>query len=114
MTDKQLKKLKRVELLELLVEQGAELEEVRRRLEEAEAALESRTLRLQDAGTMAEAALRLNDIFAAADRAAQDYLDGVRALRDAEELLLDETRAKCRAMEENLGAHCPPPPEANA
>ena len=37
MTDIQLKKLKRVELLELLVEQGEELEQTRERLRKAAA-----------------------------------------------------------------------------
>ena len=72
MTDIQLKKLKRVELLELLVEQGEELERTRERLQKAEEALASRQLRMQTAGTMAEAALTLNNVFAAADQAAKD------------------------------------------
>ena len=78
MTDIQLKKLKRVELLELLVEQGEELERTRERLQKAEEALASRQLRMQTAGTMAEAALLLNGIFDAADRAARQYLENIR------------------------------------
>lgn len=94
MTDAQLKKLKRVELLELLVEQGEELEQTRERLRKAEEALASRQLRMQSAGTMAEAALKLNDVFAAADQAAKDYLDAVRNMKEEQEQLLAQLRAR--------------------
>lgn len=80
MTEKELRRLKRVELLELLIEQATEIEELRRELEEARQALKNREVDLQEAGTLAEAALRINEVFAAADRAAQDYLENVRAL----------------------------------
>lgn len=80
MTDKELRKLKRVELLELLVEQAAEMDQLRRELEEARQALKNREILLEEAGTLAEAALRINEVFAAADRAAQDYLMNVRTL----------------------------------
>lgn len=85
MTDKELRKLKRVELLELLIEQATEIEELRRELEEARQALKNRQVYLQEAGTLAEAALRINEVFAAADRAAQDYLENVRALAAREQ-----------------------------
>lgn len=80
MTDKELRKLKRVELLELLVEQAAEMEQLRHELEETRRALKNREIMLEESGTLAEAALRINEVFAAADRAAQDYLENVRAL----------------------------------
>ena len=41
--------------------------------------LNSRRLLLKQSGSMAEAALRLNGVFEAADRAAQQYLTSVRA-----------------------------------
>ena len=85
MTDIQLKKLKRVELLELLVEQGEELERTRERLRKAEEAL---------AGTMAEAALTLNNVFAAADQAAKDYLAAVQSMKEEQAQLLEQMRAR--------------------
>lgn len=80
MTDKELRKLKRVELLELLVEQATEMEKLRQELDEARQALEQRELMIANCGSMAEAALRINEVFAAADRAARDYLNSVRAM----------------------------------
>lgn len=78
MTDKELKKLSRAELLELLVNQVRENEVLRTRLAGAEARLDSRMLEIQDVGTMAEAAMRLNAVFASADAAAKQYLDIIK------------------------------------
>ena len=60
MTDRELKKLSRAELLEMLVAQMKENEALSQRLQAAEAALESRRIEVEQSGTMAEAALRLN------------------------------------------------------
>ena len=94
MTEKQLRKLKRVELLEILVDQEAELEELRARLEEAEAALQNRDIRMKEAGSMAQAALQLNRIFEDADQAVQDYLAAARAMKEEQEALLERARAQ--------------------
>ncbi len=80
MTNKELKKLTRLQLLELLVEQGKEMERLKRRAERAEEKLRKRMLLLSEAGSIAEAALRLNGVFEAAQAAADQYLDSVRAM----------------------------------
>ena len=85
MTDKELRRLRRSELLELLVDQAQEMEKLRAQLEEAQKALESRELMISQAGTLAEAALRINQVFEAADQAARDYLDNVKALARRQE-----------------------------
>lgn len=78
MTDKQLKRLSRAELLEMLLAQVEKNEELERRLKKAQSALEDRRIETEKAGTMAEAALRLNGVFEAADQAAQQYLENIR------------------------------------
>lgn len=78
MTDKELKRLSRAELLELLINQVKENEILRERLAGAEARLDSRMLEIKDVGTMAEAAMRLNAVFASADAAAKQYLDIIK------------------------------------
>lgn len=80
MTDKELRKLTRAELLEMLIAQTKENEQLRQRLEEANARLESRAITLRESGSIAEAALRLSGVFQAADEAAAQYLDNIRAL----------------------------------
>ncbi|MCD8110738.1 MAG: hypothetical protein LUE14_11690 [Clostridiales bacterium] len=77
MTDNELRKLRRNELLELLLEQAREMDRLREENEELKRQLEDRRILIEDCGSMAEAAMRLNDVFAAADRAAKQYLENV-------------------------------------
>ena len=58
MTEKELRKLGRAELLELLLEQAREFEALEQRLNAAEAALQSQQLQL-DRGSVAEAKRRV-------------------------------------------------------
>ena len=74
MTDKELKKLNKAELLELLTIQSAENERLKRQLEEVQQKLEDRTILIERSGSIAEAALRINEVFEAAQKAADQYL----------------------------------------
>ncbi|MEG2001390.1 MAG: hypothetical protein RR053_08380, partial [Evtepia sp.] len=80
MTEKELKKLKRVELLELLVEQTVELDHLRQELAQAKEALANREILLEESGSMAEAALKLNGIFLDADAAAKQYIESIKSM----------------------------------
>lgn len=53
---------------------------LREKLENAEKALAARELNIQASGTLAEAALRLNGIFEAADKACQQYTENMKRL----------------------------------
>lgn len=83
MTDKELRRLSRSELLEMLLAQMEENERLKKSLKEAQAALAERRIGIEKSGTLAEAALKLNGVFEAADRAAQQYLENIR--REASE-----------------------------
>lgn len=85
MTDKELKRLKRVDLLELLIAQSRENDRLRSELEDARSKLEAKELAMEQAGSIAEAALRLNKVFEAAQAAADQYILSVkvRAGKDA-------------------------------
>ena len=84
MTDKELRRLSRSELLELLIAQMEENRKLEKSLEEARTALSDRQIRIEHAGTMAEAALRLIGGFEAADRAACQYLENIRLMAEQE------------------------------
>lgn len=90
MTDRELRRLSRGELLEMLIEQTEENRQLKIRLEQAEAQLRDRRIEIQKAGTLAEAALRLNRVFEDADKAAQQYLENLR-LMTKKEATYDET-----------------------
>ena len=74
-----LRKLNKLQLLELLAQQERELQSLRKELEEKSAALEDRRIRIEQAGSIAEASLRLNEVFEAAQRAADQYLESLKA-----------------------------------
>lgn len=82
MTKKELKKLSRADLLELLIEQSEELNELRARLTIAEESLKNREIAVSRAGSIAEASLILNGVFEAAQAACEQYLDNVRMHSD--------------------------------
>ena len=112
MTDKELQKLGRRELLQMLLEQAKEAERLgallkeseekyrelednyerlRGRLDKKDAQIhnlratlqterEKREMDMENVGSIAEAALKLNGVFEAAQRAANQYLQSVREL----------------------------------
>ena len=82
MTDKELRKLSRSDLLELLIEQSKEVESLKKRIGELEAELEDRRLLIYKSGSIAEAALKLNGVFEAAEAAAQEYLENIRRISE--------------------------------
>lgn len=82
MTDKELRRLSRSELLEMLIAQTEENQRLQQELSQAREALNNRRIIIESAGSMAEAALRLSGIFEAADQAAQQYLESVRAMAE--------------------------------
>ena len=75
MTDKELKRLSRTELLELLVNQVEENEALKAQVSALTAKLEERAIQIEESGSLAEAALKLSGIFSAADEAAERYLE---------------------------------------
>ena len=90
MTDKELRKLRRDDLLQILIDQQRQNDELKTALEEARRALEDRRIKLNESGSVAEAALRLNGVFEAAQSAADQYAAQMR-----EEA--DELRARAQA-----------------
>ena len=85
MTSKEMKRLSRSELLEMLIAQMEENNELRLQLDLANAKLQSREIAFQRAGTLAEAALAVNGVLEAADRAAEQYLENIKRMADQRE-----------------------------
>ena len=132
MTGKELRKLGRPQLLELLVAQAKEMEELKGQLAEAEAKLEKRAIAIDEAGSIAEASLALSGIFEAAEVAAAQYMENIKELsgrqekicaqkkaeneKEAEEILekarrgadliLNSAREECRRLEEDTRKQC--------
>ena len=113
MKQQDLRSLSRGELLEILVQQAEELELLRKENEEYRLQLQKKALVLEEAGSIAEAALKVSGIFEAAQQASAQYLESIELLtakkqQDAEisRQLREETAAKCAAMKEATETYC--------
>ncbi len=99
MTERELRRLSRTDLLELLLAQRRENEQLRCILDETQSQLADRTIKIDKAGSIAEASLQLSGIFTAAQDSCQYYLENVK--------LLSERQAKvCQQMEEETKEKC--------
>ena len=91
MADKDLKRLSRTELLELLLQQTRERERLEQKLEEVQRQLADRQIRLEKAGDIAHATLEINGVMEATQAAARQYLENMERLER-------QTRQRCEQM----------------
>ena len=110
---KELRRLKRKDLLELLLEQSKENEDQRlllavqkKKILHLEERLMDKHIDIAEAGTMAEAALKLNGVFEAAQAAAQQYLDNLKSTDDRCAAMEAETKERCDALREETARKC--------
>lgn len=108
MTQQELKKLSRTDLLELLLEERRENEMLRVKLKATCKKLDDRTIQLEKAGSIAEASLQLNGVFESAEAAAAQYLENIQRLSGEEEAVCQRMEAEARKKAEAICA------EANA
>ena len=119
-TDRELRKLKRRDLLQLLLESEKENRRLTSELIGLRSTLEKQDLVLEEVGSIAEASLQLSNVFDEAQKAADNYLENVRRVcderdRKSRELaatriersrrILEETERRCRSMEQEARAH---------
>ena len=95
MTPKELKRLSRSDLLEMLLEISKENERLQKENGQLREQLDNRNIIIGNCGSLAEAALQLNGIFQAAQSACEQYAENVRYRN---EQLEQETREKCEAI----------------
>ena len=116
MDEKALDNLSLSQLRQLVLSQQQELDTLRDQLQQAQAQLASRQLILDEAGSIAQAALQLSGVFEQAQQAADQYLENVESLSARQEAdyrqrldeaeqqaqtLLRDTQRQCRTMEED-------------
>ena len=98
MTDKEFKQLSRAQLIDVIYQLQLQNEELADRSQKLEKALFDKHLRISTAGSLAEAALEINNCFTSAQKAADQYLTGIKAICDETEVksarILDEARAE--------------------
>lgn len=94
MTEKELKKLNRYQLLELIILQTEQITDLEKQLEKTRQALDSQQIQVMQAGSIAEAALQLSGIFEAAQAAADTYLVNVQRHTENADRIEETARAK--------------------
>ena len=109
MTEKDLKKLNRYQLLEMLIIQTERANELEKKLEEAQEKLDSRDVQMTVIGSIVEASMHLGGIFEAAQNTADIYVNAVKerteameadAVRRAEEILAAARRKAQQILQE--------------
>lgn len=104
MADRELRRMHRAELIEIIYALKQSEDQLKAQNAALTAQLQDRQLRLESAGSIAQAALELNNVFAAAQAAADDYLHSVQAsLADTNATAAQkrtQTEADCKAMVE--------------
>ena len=110
MTQQDLKHLSRADLLELLLEQSRENEALRSENEQLREQQSRQEIMLDNAGSIAEASLRLNGVFEAAQRACDQYTANIEKLNARQHRICSrmekETRETCRKMVEETRKEC--------
>ena len=79
MTDKDLRKLSRADLLSLMLAQSKEIDRLKAELADARKQLEDRHLLLEKSGSLADASLAIFHVLEDAQKAADLYLENVRS-----------------------------------
>lgn len=121
MTDKELKRLSREELLQIMLEQSKEIQRLQDQLNETEAKLQDKILKINQAGSLMEASMQLNGVFEAAERACQQYTENIKQLsqrqsqicaqqeqegREQAQKILAEARQQALALERSTKQQC--------
>ena len=97
MTDKEFKRLGRAQLLDIIYQLQLQVDELTEKNKRLELALEDRRLRIDNAGSLAAAALEINDFFSNAQVAAEQYLNEIKALRETTEVEQQQLHSQAEA-----------------
>ncbi len=92
MAEKELRRMSRTELIEIIYALQQENDALREQADALQAKLDDKSIRLEQAGSIAEASLALNRVFEDAQAAADQYLASVRSQAQAGQLAEAQAR----------------------
>ena len=73
-----LTKMKKKDILEIMLAQGEEIDRLRAQVAELEEKLKDRELLVEECGSLAEASIQVTKVFEEAQKAADIYLENIR------------------------------------
>lgn len=94
MTDKELRHLSRVELIDIIYELQKQVNEKDMQIKKLQDTIDDRMIRISNAGSIAEAAVSISGVFEAAQAAADQYLVSVKEATEDMEQTLAEAETK--------------------
>ena len=102
MTDKEFKRLNRAQLIDIIYQFQLQVDKLTEQNQELERELADKRLRLSNAGNIADAAIEINNCFSSAQKAAEQYLNEIKVIREeAEEerqKIIAEAKAEASAI----------------
>lgn len=98
MTEKELRRLSRKELLEILIDQTKEISLLHDKVQNLESQLNDKRISISESGSMAEAAIKLNSLLVDADKAARQYIENAKLNEEESRVTLDEAQKQADTM----------------
>lgn len=99
MDDNKLRKISKKELLEILLSQAKRIEELEDELKKTQSKLDSKKISIEESGSIAEAALKLNNIFEAAEASIDQYILNIK---EKCKKIENETKKECKLEREKM------------
>jgi len=99
MDEKRIRKISKKQMLELLLEQAKRIQELELIVEKMETKLSSKKISVDESGSIAEASLKLNNIFEIAQNAADQYILNVK---EKCKKMQSDTKKECQEIKENM------------
>ena len=96
--DKDLKKLRRSDLVEIIYRLQENERSLNREITALQQKINDRRIIIDESGSIAEAALKLNSVFEAAQRAADEYLQNIKLNSRQASKSVDEADEKAKAI----------------
>lgn len=102
MTDKEFKRLSRHQLIDIIYQFQLQVDTLTEKNQALEQELADKRLRLSNAGNIADAALEMNDCLRSVQKAAEQYLNEIKAIREETEAqrqrILSQAQAEAEAI----------------
>ena len=102
MVSKELKKLSRRELVDIIYQMKKNEQQLQEEVASLQAALQDKRIRIEEAGSVAAAALSITDVLGAAQRTADLYLHEITCMKEDTEQACREARRKCQQLQEEI------------
>lgn len=99
MMRKELKRLGRKELVEVIYQLKKNEQQLQEKIDELELQLQDKRIRMEVAGSIADAAMSVTNIFSTAQITADLYLHEIANMKERTQKMLEEAEARCAEMD---------------